>query len=306
MESVFQRGSEAKSMKAAYQYLNFDTADYSILCQRIYAPHFVFYWHYHPEVELTYVIKGEGTRLVGDSVEDFKEGDLVLLGSKLPHTWISEKDLVGRDSEIETFVLQFPKSVIEPQIYDLPELRNISQLIKAAHRGLQFSQGASAIAEKMNRLTQVDAFERYHFLFELLNDLSQMEGRYLASELYIPDLKSESEGRIGKVCTYVHNHYAEHLEVPQLAALADMNEAAFCRFFKKMTGKTAITYINDLRIGMACELLQENALRIGEIGYRSGYKSITHFNRSFLKRKNITPSEFRKQYMKKQHDLINT
>lgn len=288
-------------MKASYQFLDFRTPQRSILCERLHRTHFVFYWHYHPEIELTYVVRGKGTRLVGDSVEHFESGDLVLLGSNVPHTWVTEKELIGSDHEIEVICLQFPLSVIEPQVSSLPELGRIGALFRESARGMQFAgEGSDEIKAMMVQLTESEGFESYNLLMTILNRLSQIERRPLSSELYIPNQNNESQGRIGMVCTYIYNHYTEHLEVPELAKLADMNETAFCRFFKKMTGKTAVTYINDLRIGKACELLQNESLRIRDVGYRAGYNSITHFNRSFIKRKGTTPSDFRKQLIREQ------
>ena len=197
--------------------------------------------------------------------------------------------------------LQFPLSVIEPQVSSLPELGRIGALFRESARGMQFAgEGSDEIKAMMVQLTESEGFESYNLLMAILNRLSQIERRPLSSELYIPNQNNESQGRIGMVCTYIYNHYTEHLEVPELAKLADMNETAFCRFFKKMTGKTAVTYINDLRIGKACELLQNESLRIRDVGYRAGYNSITHFNRSFIKRKGITPSDFRKQLIREQ------
>ncbi len=285
-------------MKPSFQHLGFDAIDASFLCYVVNSPKFGFHWHYHPECEISYVVKGYGTRLVGDHVEEFAAGDLLFLGPDVPHTLISDELFNQSGQNMEVVVVQFRKEIIEARSLEIVELNGISQLIQDSFRGLHFGGAAAGhIGQKLCQLPEKEGFWQYHGLLEVLHELSTEAYRPLASAFYSPNLKGQSEARLSKVCNYIHDHFCENIEIASLAGLACMNEAAFCRFFKKMTGKTAINYINDLRIGKACQLLLADTMTISEAAYESGYNSITHFNRNFFKRKKVNPSEYRKHYL---------
>jgi AraC-like DNA-binding protein/mannose-6-phosphate isomerase-like protein (cupin superfamily) len=282
-------------MKARFQHLGFDTVGVSILSYWVHSPFFGFHWHYHPELEITYVKKGRGTRLVGDHVNTFEENDCVLLGSNLPHTWISDDDFRQSEEQMEVIVVQFPADLFAEAFIQLPEMMAIRKLLKDAQRGISFP--GNDFYDDLNALTDLEGFARLHQLMHILHRMSNaQQTQLLASKLYTPMLGQESEDRILNVCRYVHEHFTKPIRLKEIAQLANMNEAAFCRFFKKMTGQSLMHYVNDLRIGKACNMLMQEDKTISEVAYISGFNSQTHFNRSFLKRKGIRPSEFQKQY----------
>ena len=287
-------------MKPKFQHLGFGSFEGSFLSYMVNSPKFGFHFHYHPEIEISYVLKGHGTRLVGDNVQEFTEGDLIVIGSGLPHTLISDELFNQSKENMQVAVIQFPKEIIDARSLEIVELNSISQLMKDSARGLHFKENHQAIGTKMIQLVELTGFSRYHLLLEILNDLSECNYYPIASKLYLPNHNASSKDRIGRVCTFIHENFCKQIEIAELAQLANMNEAAFCRFFKKMTGKTATTYINDLRIGKSCQLLLNSEISISESAYQSGYQSITHFNRNFIKRKKVTPSVFKANYMNKE------
>ncbi|HAA17293.1 MAG TPA: hypothetical protein DCP28_00435, partial [Cytophagales bacterium] len=283
-------------MKPSFQHLGFDTVAGSFLCYWVRSAKFGFHWHYHPEVEISYVVRGRGTRLVGDHTEPFVEGDLLFLGSDLPHTLISDETYHQDGREMEVVVIQFPQEIIAQRSMEIVELGSIGQMLKAGDRGLHFSpETAQSMDGALRQLPELSGFAQYHALLGLLHQLAEAPARPLASATYAPHRSRSSEGRIGEVCTYIHDHYTEAVTIAHLADLAHMSEAAFCRFFKKMTGKTALQYINDLRIGKACQLLLAEGMPVSEVAFQSGYPSLTHFNRSFKARKGVAPTEYRKR-----------
>ena len=280
-------------MKPSFQHLGFDTVDASFLSYWVRSPKFGFHWHYHPECEISYVKQGFGTRMVGDSVEEFHAGDLLLLGSDLPHTLVSDELMEDR---MEVVVVQFPKELLEARSLEIVELGPIGTLIKDSVRGFTYDQETSyRIGQKLEQLPELEGFERYHRLLDILNDLSKAKGRMLASAAYNPNKSSENEERIGRVCKYIHERFTEEVTVENLAGLANMNKSAFCRFFKKMTGKTTIAYLNDLRIGMACQLLLKD-FSVSEVAFQSGFNSLTHFHRCFISRKKVSPLAYKKHF----------
>ena len=280
-------------MRPSFQHLGFDAVDASFLSYWVRSEKFGFHWHYHPECEISYVKKGFGTRMVGDSVEVFKEGDLLFLGSDLPHTLVSDEMMEG---DMEVVVVQFPKEILEARSLEIVELGGIGDLIQKGNRGLSFDEEASvAIGGKLEQLPELEGFDRYHRLLEILNDLSRAKGKSLASLAYNPNKSLETEHRIGLVCKHIHEHFTDEVSLEELANMANMNKSAFCRFFKKMTGKTAVEYVNDLRIGRACQLILKDR-SVSQVAFESGFNSLTHFHRCFIDRKRVSPLEYRKHF----------
>lgn len=284
-------------MNADYQHLGLAENKSAIDAFWVNTPKFGFHWHYHPELEITCVKQGRGTRMVGDNVSPFEAGDFVLMGSNLPHTWISDDDFNTSNFNMEVAVLQFPLSILPDRFLGLPEMKNIHHLLKYVNRGIVFNQEYNKkAAELLYQLIETTGFERLHLFLSLLNYLGTAPTFIpLASTSYMPPLNDSVEERILNVCRYVHKEFTNPIRLETVAQIANMNATSFCRFFKKSTGQSFSNYLNDLRIGKACNLLlDKKKFSISEIAYLSGFNSQTLFNRIFLKKKRITPSEFRK------------
>lgn len=280
----------------SFQHLS-NTDTHSFLSYWVISPRFGFHWHYHPEIEICYVVKGRGTRLVGDNSSEFESGDLVLVGSNLPHTWISDPTFSAQGHQMEVVVIQFPVEWLDGLFRLLPETQQLRSLCLEAQRGLFFpAETIHQLGPKLIELVNSSGFNRYHLLLDALHDMSQFETRQLlATERYTPTLGQESEDRIGVVCRHIHEHFRDPINLEVMSGLAQMSPTAFCRFFKKMTGKTLSNYVIDLRISHACSLLLEKHQTISEVAYESGFNSITHFNRSFKSRKTVTPKVYRER-----------
>jgi AraC-like DNA-binding protein/mannose-6-phosphate isomerase-like protein (cupin superfamily) len=262
---------------------------------------FPFLWHYHPEYELTLILEGSGERMVGDSHEYFFPGDLVLLGPGLPHTWVSEMSSAA-------VVIQFSERFVAP-ILQFPECDRIRRLLAQASQGLAFpvdglgkgglrksGLGKSGLQAAIERLPAAKAVTRITALLEVLQDMAgpRVASRALASPYFQPAPGKKTEGRIGKVFQYIHRHSAETVSLGEMAALINLSKSAFCKFFKRTTGKTFSDYLSEIRVGHACHLLSETDDTISEIAYRSGFESLTYFNRVFLRKKGVRPRDFRK------------
>ena len=288
-------------MNANYQHLGLKSEKSLIHAFWIKVSKFGFHWHYHPELEITCVKRGRGTRLVGDNVSPFSDGDFVFLGSHLPHTWISDDDFNASPDQMEVAVLQFHPSILSTNLLSLPEMQNIRRLLNHAGRGIDFRIESSAkAAEVLYQLIDATGFERFSKFFSLLNYLGETTSfKQLASNAYIPPLNNTTEERILRVCRHVHENFMGAIKLETIAKIANMNPTSFCRFFRKSTGQTLSEYVNDLRIGKACNLLLDKRnLSISEIAYQSGFNSQTLFNRTFLEKKGMTPSGFKKVMLK--------
>jgi AraC-like DNA-binding protein len=278
-------------MKPHFEDIDSKRGANSYVAYRYAAGRFPFLWHYHPEYELTLILEGSGERMVGDNHEYFLPGDLVLLGPGLPHTWVSK----GQSAAV---VVQFSEGFIAP-IVQYPECDRVRQLLGRSSQGLSFpvtGLGKGDLMAAIMRLPTAKGVGRITGLLEVLQLLgsSRVAARSLASPYFQPAAGKKTEGRIGKVFQYVHRHSAETVALREVASLIHLSESAFCKFFKRTTGKTFSDYLADIRIGHACHLLSESDDTISAIAFRSGFDSLTYFNRVFLRKKGVSPREFRR------------
>jgi AraC-like DNA-binding protein len=261
----------------------------SFYSTRISVPTFEFKWHYHPEFELTYILGGSGYRIVGNSHEHFSAGDLVLLGSNLPHTWCGKQE---DGSPCEAIVIQFSSAFIEPFL-KLNEGQAIKELLAKSAKGIRF-ESETSLVEKLLSLNETKELESILSLLSILQDLTDKPAVILCADSYHNVISKKFETRINKVCTYIQNHYSESISLKQVSDLVFMTESNFCKFFKKATSTTFSDYLNDLRINEACHLLLHSEDTVSKIAQECGYESLSYFNRVFLKKMKLTPSVFRR------------
>jgi AraC-like DNA-binding protein len=273
-------------MKPQFEDINSKKGMNSYLAYRYGTSFFPFLWHYHPEYELTLILEGSGKRMVGDSLEYFVPGDLVLLGPGLPHTWISEEPSAA-------VVIQFSEAFVAPFL-QYPECDRLFGLLARSSQGLYFPPKGPTI-EAVSMLPARKGTRRITCLLDILQTLAGGASRALASPYFQPSAGRRSEDRIGKVFQYIHRHSSEEVPLKKIAALINLSESAFCKFFKRTTGKTFSDYLADIRIGHACHLLSESDDTIAGVAYRSGFDSLTYFNRVFLRKKGMRPREFRQR-----------
>ncbi len=279
-------------MRAKLELLSQQNNNRSFLCYEVKLPSFDFFWHYHPEYELTYILRGNGKRLVGDSYENFYEGDLVLLGPSLPHTWFTEK----RSKEnYRAIVIQFSLNFIEPML-QYTEMADIRKLLKKADKGLRFStQKSKELSVHLYQILHNKGVDSITSLLLLLQKLSNSRTISLATPGFRPIKGNQNQQRINIVFQYVQQQFKNGISLREAASLIHLSQSAFCKFFKRISGKTFSDYVNDIRIAHACQLLIESDMLIEQIAYESGFDSLTYFNRIFLKKKETKPGSFRKR-----------
>ena len=270
----------------------------SFIHKRWKEPGFGAFWHFHPEYQLTLVLRGHGKRFVGDDVSRFREGDLVLTGPNLPHMWCSAPDPRPISRPHEAVIIQFPESVFGDRFLDLPELGAVQRLLERSGRGILFGTGVRrSIASRMIRMGRQRGVARLIALLDLLRVLSQSPPRrILASRTYRPAVASADRDRIDRICRYMAEHATEPLPLAQASREAHMSIPAFTRFFRRCTRQSFIEYLTDLRIGHACRLLLESDRTVSQIGRDSGFNNLSNFNRRFRQWKGVSPRQFRQRY----------
>ncbi|MCK0158253.1 AraC family transcriptional regulator [Cellulophaga sp. F20128] len=257
--------------------------------------HFYDNWHFHEMLELVVILKGEGQRFIGDSVETFLKGDVILVGSKLPHVWRSNppKNLNDTKTHCTSIIIQFSPGFLGPSFLDLFESKKLNELFKNAERGMSFFNYTSKILiRKIKKLLPLMGMERLLLFIEILHIASMSnEYRLLASSLFKETI-FKGDNKINRVFEFVMDNFSNPITLDEVAKVASMNKTAFCRYFKNRTNKTFTSFLNEIRIGYACKLIHEEKYSITEAAYLSGYNSPSHFNKQFRLIKKISPSEF--------------
>jgi AraC-like DNA-binding protein len=265
-------------------------------------PHFLNIWHYHPELELVFMIKSTGTRFVGDSILPFSEGELVLIGEDVPHMWQNDKEYFEKESSLtaESVTLHFRKDFGGEHLLDIPEMIQIKTLFEKASQGILFKGPILETAkEKLLAIHNSEGFSRWIGLVEFLQELAlETDFRYLSSKGFQHPKEKNGDSRIDKVYSFTFNNFHRNITLEEVADIANLNPTAFCRFFKKNTKKNYSKFLNEIRIGYACKMLLEEKMNISEIGYESGFNNLSNFNRQFKASMGLSPSEYLSKHKK--------
>ncbi|WP_158824164.1 AraC family transcriptional regulator [Granulicella sp. S156] len=254
-----------------------------------------FEWHYNAEYELTLTLNSRGQRFVGDNISFYDDGDLVLIGPKIPHTWCST-EAVKEGQMHQALVLWFTEAFVRGMIDPHVELHPIRRLLESSGRALTFSEPIRAKAQKMicDMLGQTSGTRIISLLNLLLLLAADSQTSFLTSVANQPvNLPTAAEERIGHVISYLHEHYREPIEVSKLMRIAALSRSSLHRLFKLHTFMTTNEYVVQLRIGNACALLINSQKPISVIADEVGYNNLANFNRQFKALKNKTPRDFR-------------
>lgn len=257
-------------------------------------PAFPYRWHFHPEHELTLITSGRGRRFVGNSIERFEPGDLVLLGPHLPHTWESVAD--GKDGSA-AIVMLFQAHQLGLLGLGQPEFQSIQQLLKTASRGLAFPDEDGQVAAMIADGVSLMPFRRLLRLLEVLHTLAESgTGRLLADRTFRKQPRARDADRIDRICGHVLANFATPPSLAEAAAIADMSPAGFSRFFRQMTGRSFTGWVHEVQISEACRLLSRTGQPIMEVAAVAGFENLSHFNRIFKRLRGCTPSQFRRRH----------
>jgi len=258
-------------------------------------PCFPFVWHYHPELELTLIIKGRGLRFVGDSVQAYRDGDLCLLGANLPHSWSSSPRPGER---VHSIVVQFLPDFLGKGWLSGAEMHPIAALFERARRGLRISgKMAQDTAERMKALRAIPATSprRPAQLLAILAAMAECrQCEPLAVDQALPVLTPGVHQRLSVALDAIHQEQGEAPRQAEAAEAAGMSPAAFSRFFRRHLGKPYERYVNDVRTAHVCRALVETDKAITVIAYEAGFNNLSNFNRRFLAAKGMTPTDYRR------------
>jgi AraC-like DNA-binding protein len=255
-------------------------------------------WNYHPEYEIHLIRKGTGKFIVGDHIGTFEAGHVSIVGSGLPHDWVSDLEpgevLQGRDA-----VIQFDGKWVEQAAALIPEMAEVKPLLEQSARGIEFlGRSAAAAASSIEAMGASTGLERLHHLLKLFTILTrapQEERRYLAEEWFRPQLDGQAAAVVDIVLEYVFSNHAGDVKMSEAAALVGMPEPTFSKYFKRATGQNFSDLVRKLRLAHARRLLERSDKAVSDICYEVGFSNLSNFNRHFLNDAGETPRQYRQR-----------
>ncbi|HEY0297889.1 MAG TPA: AraC family transcriptional regulator [Arachidicoccus sp.] len=275
-------------MKVEYEIIKTDKdSSFRLLHhKKIHISDFIWQYHYHPEYEIVYVKEGSGTRHVGNHLSRYHSGDLVLIGSNLPHSGFG---LHAADPH-EEIVLQVRKEILP---IGLTEMEAVSLLLDRAKFGIAFSQKTqTSIGNALNKMLSQSPVQKYLSMLEIFYELATAQDYLLLNENIIQSSSiNKHKARLQKIFTYVENSFAQEVDIEKVARIAGLSVPSFCNFFKKTTQITFTSFVNNYRIQQACMLLQQDKT-IAEVCFECGFNNVTYFNKVFKSVMAKTPTDF--------------
>ena len=260
-------------------------------------------WHYHPECEITFITKGHGTLFIGDRILDYGDNELVLIGPNLPHEWRSNIK-VHPDNHSQSLAVHFKPDCWGKDFGKIPEMSEVNKLLDNASRGILIKnkKAKEDIKEDLNKMNDAKGIVKMGILLSILGAIVNVkEIEFISSVGFVDSIQNDFNERINRIYEYVMKNFKSSISIEEVANNIFMTPTSFCHFFKKSTNKTFTQYVNEIRIGYACKLLYENKSNITMTAYESGFENLAHFNKQFKKVKGITPSQYLKQFIKKDH-----
>lgn len=284
-------------MKTPFEQIqNDEGSSFRFLHQKVLAQQFPWNYHYHPEFELVLVFEGKGRRHVGNHLSYYYDGDLVLIGSNLPHAGFGY-DALGEHEEI---VVQFKDDFLGELFFDKPEMEHIKKLFGRSQQGLQFyGETHQKIAEALKKLIGLSHFERLIGLLNIFQELAHStEYNLLNSQDTRYDFNQKDQLRLKRVYEYVEKNYQNPVNIREVADIANLTVPSFCNYFKKVVNQTYTDFVNEYRINKACQLLMTEK-SIADVCFECGFTNNSYFSKVFKEIKGKSPLEFRKLVLRK-------
>lgn len=274
-------------------FLHIDVRDQLFLC----SPYTKSSFHAHPELELVFVLDGFGKRIIGNKIEPFESGDMVFIGSYVPHVWLSDASFYEVNSKLHSkVIITYFNPIKFEQFFDsVVEFANIKKMIQQAIRGFRIlGETRNIIAEKLISLSSKTGFEKVDGFLQIMHLISVSEDKNFIMNNGDCKFDQFDSDRLVDVIKFIRSNFNKHISLSHVAGIACMTKESFCRLFKSRTKKKFSEYLEDFRMAQACEfLIQHSDKSISDIAYDCGYNSSSHFCKIFKDHYGQSPSQFR-------------
>lgn len=257
-------------------------------------------FHFHPEIELLYSIKGRGTDYIGNSIETIVEEELLLYGENVPHTRLKDENYYETfpNEAPEAIVVQFRKDFLGSTFFDYKELYHIGELINRSAKGLRFfGNTQKEVCKKLLKISKKEGLSALLDLLAILDILAKSEEYSFINKIdNSANLDNETLIRIRNVYQYTLDNFRDPISLEYVAALSFLSPNAFCRFFKAHTRKTYHEYLTEVRIDNACKLLKSGNYDVKTASFESGFTNIPNFIKQFKKVTQMMPNKYRQTF----------
>ncbi|MBE7628643.1 AraC family transcriptional regulator [Tenacibaculum piscium] len=247
-------------------------------------------FHQHEEIQLCYVVKGEGTLIVGDTVNEYQSNDILVIAGNQPHVFKSDASRIKESFMVSLFFTQ--KSFGET-FFELDDFKQIATFFTVAKNSFRVKSHQKKLQKLFLKLPESRDLYKFIIFLKMIDIILKSETESLSSFVYEKKYTDNEGKRMRDIMDYTLKNYNKKIELDDIAGVANMTSNAFCRYFKQRTNKTFFTFLNELRIETACKLLQNKDYSIIEVSEKSGFKNISNFNRKFKELKGQTPSSYR-------------
>jgi AraC-like DNA-binding protein len=257
-------------------------------------------WHFHPEIELIYIHKGRGTRFIGTDVHRFEPGEMFLFGSNLAHMWRCDPEYFseGAKQKAEVTIIYFHHDFLGDRFFSTPELKNVDALLDKAKQGIRITGNTKTLVkELMVKLSDARGVERITILLAALEKIANSREKQPVNSVYhhVNSEKAEAD-RLNKVFQYITDNFQRKITLSEIAAVANLSAKAFCRYFKSKTRKTFYSFLLEVRVAHACNLLMEKDMSVYQVCYDCGFNNLSNFNRYFKKIMGKTPTDYKREF----------
>jgi len=280
-------------MKLEYEMIRPDEgSSFRLLHEKVIAEQYSWQYHFHPEYEIVCVLRGSGSRHVGNNFSRYEDGDLVFLGPNLPHAGFG----LNAHGLHEEIVIQIKEEVFDQSIISRPEMFAIRDFLGKVKFGVCFTgKTKENITKRLKRLLKLPQFEKFIELIAVLQIMAtSREYELLNPDMKISSAMTKNNIRLQNIFNYVENHFTEEMDIRKVASVANLSVPSFCNYFRKIMNTTYTEFLNQYRIQRACSLLHQEKT-IYETCYECGFNNVAYFNKVFKMITKKTPSEFKKE-----------
>ena len=248
------------------------------------------FWHFHPELELVYINNAKGKRHIGSHLSYFDNSQLILIGANLPHSGFTDR-FTATGSET---IIQFKEDFLGNDFLNIPESKLIKTLFERAKKGILFDGiSKDTIGPKIENLLNKEGLERIIYFLEILKDLASSKNYSLLNvDGFAFEIEPQDNQKIDHIFGHVSKNFKQPIPLNEIADKVSMTVPAFCRYFKKSTGKTFTQFVNEFRIVHSTKLLAESPISITDICFESGFNNFSHFNKLFKKFTGKSPLKY--------------
>ncbi len=262
-------------------------------------PHMYNRLHQHKEIQLTFIERGFGTLIIDNYIGAFKEGDLFVIGSGQPHVFRNDESFFThkKPNASKATTIFFDTEIFGTQFWQLPECNDIKLFFEKSHSSIQYDgPQKELLIEIIKTVVAKVGIKKVISFLELLDKIAGVQNcKLLTTNHFEKRGKDFDHSRLRNILDYTLQNFDQQITIANVAAIANLTPEAFCNYFKLRTNKTYVTYLNEIRIQKASQLLQSREDNIAILANQCGFNNLSNFNRIFKKIKQLTPLQYKQK-----------